>query len=151
MRSIPISWAAALTVAVAMALVLIFATATGRWLPGKPIPALGHVAHLLGGGVAGFTALAFAPAWPLLAAVLGMLTVRAARMHRVLDIGLMSMGFGFAWMLLVGILILTVVTDPAVHSPDQTGPFVVAVAIFLAGLTLTIRKLLPTNRWGAKG
>jgi hypothetical protein len=136
--SIPIPWAIALAVAAAMGVVVALGIAAHRGLVAAPERVLAHVAHLLGGGLAGFTALAFYPAWPLLAAVVGMLVVRALRAQRILDIGLLMVGFGSAWTLLLGISIVNVMTDPAVHSQDGTGGFVFAAAVLVAGLVVVI-------------
>jgi hypothetical protein len=136
--SIPPSWAIALAAAAATGIVVMLAIAADhdvievvprRWLVA--------VAHLLGGGVAGFTALGFYPAWPLLAAVLGMLVVRALRIGRILDVGLLTVGFGSAWTLLVGRTVLEVMTDPAVHAPLIAPSFVIAIGILIAGLLVT--------------
>jgi len=132
-------WAIALAVAAAMAVVLLVAVAARRGMVAAPERALAHVAYLLGGGVAGFTALAFPPAWPLLAAIVGVLVVQAVRSQRVLDIGLLMAGFGSAWTLLLGRAILSDLTDPAVTSTgDVTGWFVFALVTLLAGLALAI-------------
>jgi hypothetical protein len=137
--SIPMPWAIALAVAGAMGVVLLLGIAAHRGVIAAPERVLAHVAHLLGGGVAGFLALAFYPAWPLLAAVVGMLVVQAIRTRRVLDIGLLMVGFGSAWRLLLGLAILNDLTDPAVLSTqDGTGGFVFAALILLAGLAVTI-------------
>jgi hypothetical protein len=147
--SIPMSWAIALAVAGAMAVVLLLGVAAHRGLIAAPERALAHVAYLLGGGVAGFTSLAFYPAWPLLAAVVGMLVVQAVRSQRVLDIGLLMVGFGSAWTLLFGLSILNDITDPAVTSTqDDSGGFVFAALILLAGLAVTIAGSVASGRQG---
>ena len=133
------SWAIALAAAAAMGIVLLLAVAARRGVVAAPERALVHLAYLLGGGVAGFLALAFYPAWPLLAAVVGMLVVRAHRSQRVLDIGLLMVGFGSAWTLLLGLSILNDLTDPAVTSYGYGERWIVlAVAILMAGLGLSI-------------
>lgn len=145
--SIPGSWAIALAVAAAMGLVLLLAVAARRGIVKAPEHALIRVAYLLGGGVAGFLALAFYPAWPLLAAVVGVLVVQAVRSHRVLDIGLLMVGFGFAWTWLLGLSILNDLADPAVTSTqDDTGVFVIAALILLAGLVVAGATVLPIRR-----
>lgn len=137
--SIPMSWAVALAIAAAMALVLLLAVAARRGIIAAPERALVHVAYLLGGGVAGFLALAFYPAWPLLAAVVGMLLVQALRSQRVLDIGLLMVGFGSAWTLLLGLAIWNDISDPAVTSTqDDSGSLVFAAVILLAGVAVAI-------------
>jgi len=134
--SIPVPWAIALAVAGAMG-VVVLGLAAQRGMIGAPEHVLAHVAHLLGGGLAGFLALAFPPAWPLLAAVVGMLAVRAMQTRRIVDIGLLLVGFGSAWTLLLGITMVNVMTDPAVTSPDVAGWFVFAVGVLVAGLVVT--------------
>lgn len=137
--SIPMSWVIALAVAGAMGVVLLLGFAAHRGLIAAPERALAHVAHLLGGGVAGFLALAFPPAWPLLAAVVGMLVVRAVQTRRIVDIGVLTVGFGSAWTLLLGLSILNDIADPAVTSYGYGyGWFAFAALILLAGLAVTI-------------
>jgi hypothetical protein len=145
--SIPVSWAIALTVAGALGVVLLLGGAAHRGVIAAPERALAHVAYLLGGGVAGFTALAFYPAWPLLAAVVGMLVIRAVQTRRSLDIGLLMVGFGSAWTLLFGLAILNDITDPAVTSTqDGTSGFLFAAGILLAGLAGLIAGLVVPSR-----
>lgn len=133
------SWAIALSVAGAMGIVLLLAVAAHRGVVAAPERALAHVAYLLGGGVAGFLALAFYPALPVLAAVVGMLIVQAIRTQRVLDIGLLTVGLGSTWTLLFGLSILNDLADAAVTSYGYgRGWIVVAALILLAGLVLTI-------------
>ena len=133
--NIPVPWAIALVVAGVMGVLLLLGLAARHGMIAAPERPLAHVAYLLGGGVAGFVALAFYPAWPLLAAVVGMLVIRAAQARRVVDIGLLMAGFGAAWTLLLGRALLSTLTDPAVTSTgDDTGWFVAAVLILLAGL-----------------
>ena len=141
------SWAIALAVAAAMGVALLLAVAARRGIVKAPEHALVHVAYLLGGGVAGFLAIAFYPAWPVLAAVVGMLVVQAVRSQRILDIGLLMTGFGAAWTLLPGLAILNDLADAAVASPqDSTGVFVVAVVILLAGLVVAGANSVPVRR-----
>ena len=135
---IPTSWAIALVVAGAMAMVVLLGIAARRGVIAAPERALAHVAYLLGGGLSGFTAVAFPPAWPLLAAVVGMLVIRAFQTRRVLDVGLLTVGFGSAWTLLLGLSIVNAMTDPAVHSPDVTGWFLFAIGALVTGVILTI-------------
>ena len=137
--SIPLSWAIALAVAAVMGVVLLLGVAARRGVIAAPEHALAHVAYLLGGGVAGFLALAFYPALPLLAAVVGMLMIQAFRSRRILDIGLLMVGLGSAWTLLFGLSILNDIADPAVTSYGYgQGWIVFAALILLAGLALTI-------------
>lgn len=133
---IPTSWAVALVVAGAMAVVVALAIAAHRGVVAAPERSLAHVAHLLGGGVAGFLALAFWPAWPLLAAVIGMLVIQAARTGRIVDIGLLMAGSGSSWALLGGSATLNDLTDPAVTSPGALVRFAAGIGVLLAGLVL---------------
>ena len=137
--SIPMSWAIALAVAGAMGVVLAIAVAAHRGVIAAPERALVHVAYLMGGGVAGFLALAFYPALPVLAAVVGMLVIQALRAGRVIDIGLLLVGLGSTWTLLFGLSILNDLADPAVTSYGYGQGWIVFAALFLlAGLVLTI-------------
>lgn len=133
------SWAIALAVAGAMGVVLLLAFAAHRGVIAAPERALVHVAHLLGGGVAGFLALAFYPALPVLAAIIGMLVIQSLRSGRLLDVGLLVVGLGSAWALLLGLSILNDLADPAVTSYgyDQ-GWFLFAALVLLSGLVLTV-------------
>lgn len=150
--SIPGTWAVALVVAGAMGVVVLLGIAAHRGVISAPEPMLAHVAHLLGGGVAGFLALAFYPAWPLLAAVVGMLVVRAVQMRRILDIGLLTVGFGSAWTLMKGLAILNDLADPAVISTeDGTGGLVFSALILLAGLGVAIAGSVVPSRRPADG
>lgn len=135
---IPVPWAISLGVAAAMGVVIALGIAARRGAVAAPERALAHVAYLLGGGLTGFMAIAFPPAWPLLAAVVGMLVIRAAQERRVLDVGLLVVGFGSAWTLLFGSAVVNVMTDPAVHAPGIIGKFVAAIAILAAGLAVTV-------------
>ncbi|MDP9467653.1 MAG: hypothetical protein M3P32_02775 [Chloroflexota bacterium] len=116
------------------------AIAAHRGLIAAPERPLAQVAHLLGGGLAGFMALAFWPAWPLLAAVVGMLGIQAARTGRIVDIGLLLSGFGVSWTLLGGLATLNDLIDPAVTSPGSALRFAVGVGVLLAGLTVAIAR-----------
>jgi hypothetical protein len=141
---IPTSWAIALGTAAAMAVIVALAFAARRGVIAAPERVLTHVAYLLGGGLTGFMALAFPPAWPLLAAVVGMLVIRAIQMRRLLDVGMLTVGFGSAWALLFGSSIISVLTDPAVHSEDMTGWLVFAIGLVVAGLAVTVVSTVHT-------
>ena len=122
-----------------MGVVLLLAVAAHRGVIAAPERALVHLAYLLGGGVAGFLALAFYPALPLLAAVVGMLVVRAVQSRRILDIGLLAVGLGSTWTLLFGLSILNDLADPAVTSRGYgEGWIVFAALVLLSGLALTV-------------
>jgi hypothetical protein len=97
---------------------------------------LDSMLHLLAGGLAGFLALAFYPAWPLLAAIVGMLTIRAARASRWTDVGLLAGGFGAVWTAMIGRGIINDRLDPAVVGPDQTIPFAIGAAVLILGIVL---------------
>ena len=146
--NIPVAWATTLVLAGGMGVVLLLGLAARGGIIAVPERALAHVAYLFGGGVAGFVALAFYPALPVLAAVVGMLAIRAARERRVVDIGLLMVGFGAAWTLLLGRTLLSELTDPAVTSTgDDTGVFVASVLILLAGLVVVgATSVLPIRR-----
>lgn len=134
------SWAIALAVAGAMGVVIALGIAAHRGLIAAPERPLAHVAHLLGGGLAGFLALAFWPAWPLLAALVGMLAIQAARTGRIVDIGLLMAGFGGSWTLLGGMATLSDLTDPAVSSPGAALRFALGIGVLLAGLVVAIAR-----------
>jgi hypothetical protein len=136
--NISVPWAIALAVAAVLGMVVALAIAAQRGVVAAPERALAHVAHLLGGSVVGFLALAFYPAWPLLAAVVGMLVIQAARTRRVLDIGLLMVGFGSAWALLGGLAVLNDMADPAVISPGAFLLFILGAGILVAGLLVAI-------------
>ncbi len=137
--SISLSWAIALGVAGVMGVVLCLSIAARHGLVAIPERSLVHVAYLLGGGIAGFTAIAFPPAWPLLAAVVGMLVIRATKRTQGLDVGLLAVGFGLTWTCLASYAILNEINDPAVHSVgDSRGWFAVGAAVLVFGLVVTI-------------
>ncbi|MGH2456176.1 MAG: hypothetical protein ACRDHD_07955 [Candidatus Limnocylindria bacterium] len=139
---IPVPWAIALAVAGATAVVVALGIATHRSAAAAPERVLAHLSHLLGGGLSGFTALAFPPAWPLVAAIGGMLTMRAVQAGRSADLGLLLAGFGAAWTLLLGSAILADLSDPAIHGPDQAGWLLFGSAVLVAGLVLLIADTL---------
>jgi hypothetical protein len=99
-----------------------------------------QVAYLLGGSVAGLVALAFPPAWPLLAAALGMLAIQAARLGRMSDVGLLLSGSGATWTLMGGLALLNDLTDPAVSSPGAALRLAVGMALVAVGLMLAVRR-----------
>jgi hypothetical protein len=133
-----IPWASALGVACVMAVVVGLGIATRRGVIAGPERGLAHVAHLLGGGLTGFLAIAFLPAWPLLAAVVGMLVVRGYQARRILDIGLLLLGFGSAWTLLFGFAVVNEMTDPAIYAPSSAGELAFAVAVLAAGVAVAL-------------
>ena len=95
--------------------------------------------HLLAGSLAGFLAIAFYPAWPLLAAIIGMLAIRAVRSARLPDVGLLAAGFGASWTALIGARIVNDRLDAAVSgSQDLAIPFALGVGLLILGLVLTI-------------
>jgi hypothetical protein len=135
---ISVPWAIALGLACVMAVVLGLGIAARRGLIAAPERGLAHVAHLLGGGLSGFLAIAFLPAWPLLAALVGMLAVRAYQARRILDIGLLLLGFGSAWTLLFGFAVVNEMTDPAIYAPSSAGELAFGVAALAAGVAVAL-------------
>jgi len=135
---IPVPWALALSGAAVMGVLIALAIAANR--RGDPVAArvLPRLAYLLGGVVAGFLALAFPPALPLLAGVGGMLVIAAAQKRRLIDCGLFLIGFGAAPTLLLGSVGYNAATDPAIHAWDSTGWFIFAVVVLLAGVVLSL-------------
>ena len=98
--NVPVPWAIALVLAgVTGAFALIGVVTGGR---SRISAAMAHLLHFLGGILTGFLALAFFPAWPLLAFVSGMLAIRAWQSGRLRDVGLMGLGFGLTWAVLLG-------------------------------------------------
>lgn len=132
------SWTLALAVAGTMGVVIALGMAARRGLIAAPERPFAQLAHMLGGGLVGFLALAFWPAWPLLAAVVGMLAIQAARTGRIVDIGLLMAGFGGSWTLLGGVATLSDLTDPAIASPGAALRFALGIGVLLAGLVVAI-------------
>jgi hypothetical protein len=129
--NIPPSWAIALPVAGILGLLIAVAIRADG-----PPPWLGRAAYLVGGGLAGFLALAFAPAWPLLAFLGTLLIGMALRGQRPVDATLLITGFGATWTLMLGLAILNDLGDPAVHgSPGEIAWFVAGATILITGLT----------------
>jgi hypothetical protein len=132
--NIPPSWAIALTVAGVLAVVITVAIrvdAQQHWLA--------RAAYLVGGGLAGFLPLAFAPAWPVLAFLGTLLIVMALRGRRPVDATLLITGFGAAWTLMLGLAILNDLGDAAVHgSPGDIAWFGGSAAILIAGLLMLL-------------
>jgi hypothetical protein len=137
---ISIPWALALAGSgVASALLLV------AWRSRGSLPLVDSLLHLLAGGLAGFLAIAFYPAWPMLAAIIGMLIIRAARAGRGSDIGLLVTGLGGVWTLLLGLGIINDSLDPAVVGPDQTIPFTLGAALLIVGLVMAIGLWRPAG------
>jgi hypothetical protein len=133
--SISIPWALALIGSGVTSALLLFAwkrRAAGR------IALLDSMLHLLAGGLAGFLAIAFYPGWPLLAAIIGMLTIRAAQASRLTDVGLLATGFGAVWTAMIGSGLINDRLDPGVVAPDRSIPFAIAVALLTLGIVLAI-------------
>ena len=128
------TWAIALTAAAALAAVIAAAVRVdgrGHWL--------GRTAYLLGGGLAGFLALAFPPAWPLLAFDGTLLIGMALRDRRRADVALLMTGFGATWTLLLGLEILNDLLDAAVSgSTDTMAWFLGGSAVLVVGLVVLI-------------
>jgi hypothetical protein len=136
---VSVPWAIALCLAATLAVVVVLGIAARRGAVAAPERALAHIAHLLGGGLTGFLGIAFPPAWPFLAAVAGMLIIRAFQTRRVRDIGLLMIGFGAAWTLLLGGAVVVQVTDPAVHGPDLIGWVFFAIGLVAVGLVIALK------------
>jgi hypothetical protein len=100
------------------------------------LPLVDSMLHLLAGGLAGFLAIAFYPAWPILAAIIGMLTIRAGRAGRWTDIGMLATGFGATWTALLGASLIRQRLDPAIWPPDTPIPIAVGVALLIFGLVV---------------
>ncbi|HEX2142219.1 MAG TPA: hypothetical protein VHK28_08125 [Candidatus Limnocylindria bacterium] len=137
---IPLPWAIALTTAGAMLVVTLLGLGVRAGRIRAPERALFHVAYLLGGGVTGFLALAFPPAWPFLAFIAGVLGLKSLRERRLTDFGLMLCGFGAAWTLLLGASMINDISDPAVHgSPGVLTWFLAGSGVLVAGVLVLIR------------
>ena len=144
--SVSPTWAAALAVAVATGAVALVGLLTGG--RSRFAAALAPLLHLLAGGLAGFMALAFYPAWPLLAAIVGMLAIRAAQSRRWTDLSLLAAGFGVTWALLFGWAIILDALDPAVTSTgDDRIPFAIGVAILVSAIVFEIWQTARPNRF----
>jgi hypothetical protein len=133
---IPPSWAIALAVGgltAGLAIIGLRSNAASR--AARVIP---PITHLLAGGLIGFMALAFYPALPLLAAIGGMLAVRASQSSRWTDAALLAVGFGAALSVLFGSAIVNDALDPAVYGPDLTGWFVASATVLVASLLALI-------------
>lgn len=135
---ISVPWAIALVAAGLTAVLALVGIAAQRGLLATPKRPVAHAAHLLGGGLTGFLALAFAPAWPLLAAIAGALMVRALQARRTADLGLLLCGFGAAWTLLLGNALVADLTDPAVLAPDVMPWLVLGAATLLTGALIVL-------------
>ena len=124
------TWAIALTTAAVLAVVIEEALRREAGLPW-----IGRVAYLLGGTLAGFLAIAFPPAWPLLAFLGTLLIGMALRDRRPADVALLVTGFGATWTLMLGFAVLNDLADPAVYgSPGDIAWFVVGATVLIAGL-----------------
>jgi hypothetical protein len=127
------SWAVAL---IASGLVAVLVIVQLRGLAMRWAESMNRLLHLLAGGLIGFVALAFYPAWPLLAAVGGMLAIRAARSDRWADVGLLAIGVGAVWVALLGASVVNDWLDSAVLGGDQTIPILVGALAVLVGSVL---------------
>ena len=136
---IPLPWAVALVTAGALLVVVMLGIAVRGGHRAGPGRGLAHLAYLLGGGVAGFVALAFPPSWVAVIPVTGVLIATALRDRRVTDVGLLVVGIGVPWVLLLGASIIADATDRAVHgSGHTTGWFLFGAAALVGGLLVTI-------------
>jgi hypothetical protein len=140
---IPTSWALALIACGVAAVLVAVAWRTGgsggAWF-------LDSLLHVLAGGLAGFVSIAFFPAAPLLAAIVGMLVARAAQAGRWTDIGLLVTGFGAVWTALLGASMVNDRLDPAVTSQDVTIPLALGVAVLIFGIVVTAGARPSVNR-----
>ncbi|HEX2195088.1 MAG TPA: hypothetical protein VHK63_09065 [Candidatus Limnocylindria bacterium] len=136
--NVPPSWAIALVVAAIAAIVALAGIAVRRGLIDVPKDPLQAASHLAAGGLAGFMAIAFPPALPVVLPIIGVLGVLAFSGDRSWLAGLLAAGWGAAWTLLLGWGVINDLADPAVAgSPGQYPALGVAVAILLGGLGLS--------------
>lgn len=139
---ISVPWAIALGVAGGLGVLVFVGALTVD--PDALLPWLARrVAYLAAGGLTGFLALAFPPAWPPLAFIGGILAIAAVRDRRVHDTALLLTGFGGAWAVLLGWSILNDLTDPPVYgSPETFGWFLFGCGVLVAGLLVLIGQAL---------
>ena len=141
---IPPTWAWALATAGVTGMLAIIGL---RW-PASPLARfIPPVTHLLAGGLIGFMALAFYPALPLMAAIGGMLAIRATQASRWTDAALLAVGFGAVWTGLIAYRMLNGALDPAVHSGDLTAWFVASATVLVAGLLALIALVARSERF----
>ena len=131
---IPPAWALALLAAAALAVAILVAMRGGE--AGR---LAARLAYLLGGGIAGFLAIAFPLALPPEVYVVTILVGMALRDRRLGDIALLLIGFGASVAALLGWRVLIDLSDPAVYgAPDTIGWFLGGAAVLVAGLALLI-------------
>jgi hypothetical protein len=141
---IPIPWAIALAVACLTGLLAILGL---RWPSAPRARVIPPVTHVLGGGLIGFISLAFFPALPLVAAIAGMLVVRAAQSSRWTDAALLATGFGAAWTALIGYRLISDALDPAVSGTWDLRPWFAAGATVLMGGLVALIALARPERF----
>lgn len=129
---IPPAWAWALVAAGVTGFLAIIGL---RW-PGSPLAGfIPPGTHLLGGGLIGFISLAFYPALPLVAAIAGMLILRAVQASRWIHAALLATGFGAVWTGLIGYRLVNDALDPAGSTTWDLTPWLVAGAtVLMVGL-----------------
>jgi hypothetical protein len=143
---ISVPWAIALGVAGGLGvLVFLGARSVGSnallpWLARR-------LAYLTAGGLIGFLAIGFPPAWPPLAFIGGILAISTVRDRRVHDTALLLAGFGGAWAVLLGWSIRNDLADPSVYgSPETFGWFLFGCGVLGAGLLVLIGQALAERR-----
>lgn len=132
-------WAGAIAAAALVATLLALGLTARRGAMANAERPLLSVAHLLAGGLAGFITIATPPAafaaWP----IVGVLAIRALQAPRKTDAGLVAVGFGGCWIVLLGARMINDALDPAVTSVGNPLPaLVVGAAILAAGLGLAV-------------
>jgi hypothetical protein len=136
---VPLPWAIALATAAALLVVVLLGIGAHLGHLRAPERTLAHVAHLLGGGISGFLALAFPPAWPVLIPIAGVLLISALRDRRLDDLGLVLTGLGAPWVLLLGTHLIADASDPAVVSTGESlGWFAFGSLVLVAGLAVLV-------------
>ncbi|HET6381073.1 MAG TPA: hypothetical protein VFH63_08620 [candidate division Zixibacteria bacterium] len=134
---IPLPWAIALAAAAALGVVVLLGIGAHLGRVRAPERALANVAHLLGGGIVGFLALAFPPAWPVVVPIAGVLLIAALRDRRIADVGMALTGLGAPWVLLLGTNLIADAMDPAVvSSQDSLGWFAFGSLVLVGGLVV---------------
>jgi hypothetical protein len=145
---LPLSWA----ITLAVAGVTGFLAVIGLRVPMASSLAniIPPVTHLLGGGLIGFMSLAFFPALPLVAAIGGMLTVRAIQFSRWTDAALLAVGVGISWTVLLGWRMVTDALDPAVSGADVTVWFLAGAVVLVGALLLLIAVTVWPERFSPR-
>jgi hypothetical protein len=136
---ISLPWAVALLTAGILLVVVLLGLAVRVGRIRATARPLDQLAHMLGGGLIGFMALAFPPAWPVLAFMATVLVGSALRQGRTARVGMLATGFGVPWVLLTGAGIMGDLVDPAViGSPGTVYWFGFGAIVLGIGLGLLI-------------